>query len=305
MLKYLGILLVVAGCGSFPNSLMQEGEAPNKTETLFVVLGGFNSCPDKCLLDTLTQAGKTAQMVELVEKKILTKHAGSPVTLFTACYTGPDDLIVHDRLEKISGRYAWGDTSLSSTTKGVSSFEIPQGESLSSTEFLKPLRDALSSYLDEKDKQGVEVSMYVFGHSYGGFTGIHLADRFSKNLVSLATIDPISMIQCQASTMVKDIYGTITRGHKGCQQAPSDPDSAQSISQLKKFFKESTDEKWWINFYQDSFPFLQSGAIVGLPSSAPKNIKVQRSAFKTIFNGDYHSQTARHGGVWTRIAEQF
>jgi hypothetical protein len=307
----LPLLMLAAGCGGStdPKNPEKQLSQIKQKKPLVIILGGFNSCPDKCLMDELMQAGKTSQMLELFSKHKIEQAIGNNYDLepayLTGCFTGPDNLILHDMLAKIYGRFTWGKTSLLADNPSVSSFEVPQGKDLVRLSYFDGIKDEIKRYVDAQLEKGVSVELYFVGHSYGGFASIHLADYFSSRLRGIVTMDPISIQNCQARTMVKDVFGTLTRSHEGCQKAPNDVFSKASIQRLKRTIAGSSGKRWWYNTYQDAFPWLQSGTIDDYPGNIPQNHYFPKFVFKNILHGDFHSQMPRNDTVWKFVARKF
>ena len=303
------LLLITQACGSQSQSQSLSVKSKVKKEVVVALMGGFNSCPDKSLLDKVMRAGKTAQMTEHFKQSNISqalKDKGyKKIHYFKSCYTGPNDILKEDDYGKITGRFRWGAKTLTKKSKSVESFDIPQGKSLKDIAFLDDMKSAITEFIQKKKKSGIHVDLYIFGHSYGGFTAIQIADAFVEETQALVTTDPISMMTCQARDMVTNIYKTLTRSLPGCQQAPYDRFSLESIQKLKKHMTDSSSKKWWLNFYQKSFPWLRSGLIAAYPMKYPVNHLVEKDEFKGFFSGAHHSQMARNDFVWDKIDEKF
>ncbi len=304
------MLLGLAACKS-PQAHSEASVAEAiaaREETLVVIAGGFSSCPDDFLLDKAMRAGKTAEMYHLFFQHKLHSLSqaklGSLPAVFSICYTGPDNLASH-YTQSISGRYAWNLADLQKDSPGVKSFAIPQGLPLKDVGFLSYIKGELRDYLQSRKSAGVTVRMYLIGHSYGGFTSIQLADEFSEQLAGLFTIDPISMLNCQAKDMATKVYSTVSMQHPGCKSAPNDPYSKQSIARILEDVHKSGGRKWWYHTYQNAFPWLHSGPIRSQSGSSPTTQLFTLRDFKSAFvDGDYHSQMGRSEAVWSLISAQ-
>ena len=280
-----------------------------KEEVIVVIAGGFGSCPDELLLDRAIRAGKTAEMQQFFDAyvlPVLSKEIFAYMpTIFSMCYSGPDSL-ASSFTQSISGRYAWNKEDLHRNSEGVRTFSITQGKSLYDLQFLESVKLELKNYIQSRRDLGLKVRLYLIGHSYGGFTAIHLASFFADNLVGLFTLDPISMLSCQAKEMVTKVYSTIALKHDGCKVAPNDSFSQKSIDHILKVVEKSNGGRWWHHIYQKAFPWLHSDGVVSASGLAPLEEQFITKDFRSpIVAGDYHSQLARHELVWKKIAAQF
>jgi hypothetical protein len=277
----------------------------DKKEILVVLAGGFSSCPDDFIIDRAMRAGKTEEMYQIFGKlnfpKTFQQRTGNLPTVFTLCYSGPDSL-VGSLTQYISGRFAWNLGRLDKNNITVQSFGVPQGDLLTDVSFLSHIKSELKEHLDQKANEGIAVDLYLVGHSYGGFTSIHLAEYFASNLRGLITIDPISMLDCQAKDMATKVYSTLTMNHPGCQTHPKDSFSFESIRKIQIDIANSDGKKWWLHMYQRSFPWLRSDEIKGVTVENPENRELTLKDFnRALVDGDYHSQMGRNGEVWDSI----
>ena len=233
---------------------------------------------------------------------MLKEKDGTPPAILSTCYTGPDKLAKKFTL-MIEGRYAWNLGELDKSIPSVDSFQLPQGTLLDNVNYLSHIKFEIQNFIQKKEEEGKTVDLYIIGHSYGGFTGIQLADYFHESFRGMITIDPISMLNCQAQDMATKVYSTITLKHPGCQTYPKDPISFASIARLKKDILQSNNEKWWINLYQRSFPWLRSSA---MNREGIVDIEVLLKDFNNVvLDGDYHSQMGRNRKVWHIIRQAF
>jgi hypothetical protein len=97
------------------------------------------------------------------------------------------------------------------------------------------------------------LDMYFLGHSYGGFTAMHLADTFIESVKLLVTFDPISILKCQSQQMATRLDLTLFGLHEGCGEAPTDMYSQEA---RKRILSEKIN---WLHYYQESFVWLHSG----------------------------------------------
>ena len=279
-------------------------------ESLVVIAGGFGSCPDDFVLGTLMRAGKTDQMYQLFFNKglpnLILKKTGSLPSVFSVCFSGPDDLVA-DLTQSITGRYAWNLGKLDKAHSSmVKVFQIPQARALTSANFLTDMKRELQTYINNKKAAGIDIALYLIGHSYGGFTAIQLADYFSGNFAGLITIDPISMLKCQAHDMATKIYSTVTAQHPGCRTAPDDEFSLASIHNIQSEITKSNGKKWWYHTFQNAFPWLHSSRIPNGSGSNPENQVFTIDSFNSaVADGDYHSQMGRNEALWQSIVARF
>jgi len=103
-----------------------------------------------------------------------------------------------------------------------------------------PIIELIKSY--ETDQ------IFFFGHSYGGWLAMKIAQRFKD--AKLVTVDPISAAKCWLFTVA-------TRGliSSHCKAFPHDITIPERLLLAKR-----TD---WIHFYQTDYVYLHSGPIFG------------------------------------------
>jgi hypothetical protein len=228
-----------------------------KEEAVIVIAGGFGSCPDDFIFDRAIRAAKTADMYQRFINRVSPSFNADKnfahVNIFSICYSGLDNL-ASSLSQSISGRYAWNIKDLRLGAEGVRTFRVNQGKLLTDLEFLSPLKLELKTYIQSRKDLGLVVRLYVIGHSYGGFTGIQIADFLVDDLSGLFTIDPISMFNCQAKDMALKVYNTLALKHPGCKSAPEDAYSLASVQHLLQRNKEFPKASWWYNTYQKEFP---------------------------------------------------
>lgn len=104
-------------------------------------------------------------------------------------------------------------------------------------------------------EEGKQAAVHLLGHSYGGYLAMRLALALPESLKPryLATVDPISLVGCPASSFVQSLAMSERSGSEavaGCVSAPHDlRPSYDNIA-------GSVD--YWENFYQDNFGYLHS-----------------------------------------------
>jgi len=103
-------------------------------------------------------------------------------------------------------------------------------------------------------------SVRVVGHSYGGWLALQTASRLSLsvNVKAVATIDPISKINCTPLVLARSYLRSqfSLRPHAGCTEAPSDMPSSVVNS-------VATRVSWWGNFFENDSAFLHSNKMLG------------------------------------------
>lgn len=306
----LSIFFTLVSCSQFETkSELRNAATEIAIQPVVVVAGGFSSCPDEGLFDRVMRASKTAQMYDRVWQvgiiDRLARKYGTQPAILTLCYSGPTRL-AEDFAQSLQGRFAWNLNRLGKDSPVVRSFTVPQGELLQNISFLSHVKFELKKFIDRKEARGKDVKLYMIGHSYGGFTSLQLAKAFAEQMAGLATIDPISILRCQAQAMSTEPWQTATRQHKGCLEAPRDKYSRRSIEAMQNVLEASASEVWWYHSYQKTFVWLHSDAIAGPAPSAPENEAIDRRRFDDpLQEGDHHSQMGRARYVWERIAEHF
>lgn len=290
----------LVGCDSYEaneHSINNQVE-PKAVESIVVISGGFASCPVEGLLDKTVRSGLTEDMYDLfmntyeIPALFKLKTGATPMVL-NSCYTGPTSL-KNSLTTNISGRFGWNTRVLADGAFGVTSFNVDQGAQLTNDSFLEPLQNELRRMIGVNAKNGMETKIYFIGHSYGGYTAMNLARNFKDNLWGLVTIDPISVLDCKASDMVRRPDKTLMQSHSGCLRAPKDYSSIYSTKRITQKISESNDQIFWSNFYQTAFGFLHSSSIEG---DGIRNVALRD--FKAFpINTDHHSQSASHDSVW-------
>lgn len=96
----------------------------------------------------------------------------------------------------------------------------------------------------ERIADGKEISVFIAGHSYGGYQAMYLAQKLklSSKIQGLYTVDPIGP-SCNAFQVIM--------GGKACKSAPTDLNN--------KLIQENVVA--WQNFYQNQDTWLHSGPI--------------------------------------------
>ncbi len=137
-----------------------------------------------------------------------------------------------------------------------------------------------------------EASVYLIGHSYGGWLAIHtflaLEEIHRREVAALFTIDPISPKACEPDLLKHIFLGgfdvTVNLGSGGfldptllggCRRAPNE------------FPPDLEDRTEHHNFYQQNGGYIQSG-----PMPGANNLEVKR---------ERHTTVAYSPRVWDRI----
>jgi len=100
----------------------------------------------------------------------------------------------------------------------------------------------------------------IIGHSFGGWQALKLSLMLQDKaeIVSLTTIDPISMVSCVPITMPFQVVLSMINNNlgQGCQRAPSDFPVAELYQLAGKI-------GCWNHFYQTEAYGLHSGPLAG------------------------------------------
>ena len=276
-------------------------------ETLVIISGGFGSCPTNGFLDFFVNAPKTRHMFQGFYREnidvILRSETGKLPRYFATCYTGATDLL-WNFTRHIEGRYSFDSENLI-VGPNVKRFHIEQGPQFDSPKFLDEMKAKLTKRIKYYEKNNIDLDLYIIGHSYGGYTALELAKTYSKYIKGMVTIDPISMLNCQAKTMMVEFKDTVNKKHPGCLKAPDDRYSKKNIAFLQKHMSENKG-KWWLHMHQNSFAWLHSTKIETGGTPFPKNIYVPEEDFSGIgpFTGNHHIEIAKQRFIWQIIAKQ-
>lgn len=119
----------------------------------------------------------------------------------------------------------------------------------------KQLSDFLYKISQQKEDP---TSIYIMGHSYGGWLGLAVASYFPKGtaLNGLMSIDAISKINCRPVELIWSYLRSSlgTWPHQGCVEAPSDF-SMSDLNHIKEL------SGWWENYFENQSIYLHSTAI--------------------------------------------
>ncbi len=253
--------------------------------TLVVVSGGYRSCAHSDAPDPLPRIPKIQDIAPKAHKVF-----GDNVTYLYSCYSG-----MHPDLRTIELQFSQ-DVSFKLRNQVYLRFD-----NFNSTRVLHDLFDFVAYHADRLD----DPTIYLVGHSYGGWTAIQLAAHlFSRNkkVRGLELIDPINPIICAAPEMAKQLVLTTallrTTSLTGCQRAPLIPTAV-----LNGLFSEG----YWHNTYQTSFPFLHSGPIYASVDLGDRgrNQHYRFMELKRIWPKDFHNWLSINGGVWHGISERY
>jgi hypothetical protein len=151
--------------------------------------------------------------------------------------------------------------------------------------------------------------IFLIGHSHGGWLAMQVAEAMRSPLSHgyLATIDPISFVECNAATFADAISSLIT-GWTGawgqlapCQRAPGDF-QRQNLERIRT----NLDGQPWKHYYQQHFHPLHSGPMHYGPDSSLD--------FTSFFNIRYggaasswsaHTRIAYLSSIWHGLGVSF
>ena len=145
------------------------------------------------------------------------------------------------------------------------------------------------AYLDALPEEGVTLYM---GHSYGAWITLQSALRHQRGQFALLTMDAISPIHCN---YLGGLVQWLTQGSPaGCQQAP--PDLLED--QLAHL---SAQALYWLNAYQDSFPYIHSSPFAFADNKRVAGIGSSTSIFAIGDPENAHNELRVISSIW----EQF
>lgn len=164
-----------------------------------------------------------------------------------------------------------------------------------STIFAAPLDELI----EEIDMLARKRPVILIGQSHGGWTAMKVAGQLSQPVTLLATIDPISVINCHAAAFSISTTGYATAGFtpwSGCTEAPTD------FGDELEVIRENAQN--WLNFYQLETRFLHSSRI----SIADANIRVRFNSASPddVTEGSWnpfqaHAATETSPRIWRQI----
>jgi len=134
----------------------------------------------------------------------------------------------------------------------------------------------------ERQSENYARPVFVVGHSHGGWLAMRIIESMRKPLVNgyLATLDPISFVECNASTFAEAIAltvflpGVAWNRLAPCRRAPGDI-SNLTLRQIRSIIPEGS----WRNYYQTNFIPLHSG-----PMNGPDH-SMDMSPFFSVMHG--------------------
>jgi hypothetical protein len=145
----------------------------------------------------------------------------------------------------------------------------------------------------ERQSENYQRPVYVIGHSHGGWLAMQIALSLRQPLVGgyLATIDPISFIECNAATFADALLGGWGQ-LEPCRRAPQDMGS-WGVNQIKKMIPGGS----WRHYYQTNFLPLHSGPMHGPDKSLDMSpfLSLNAGVASTI---NAHVRIANLSSVW-------
>lgn len=237
------------------SSISSETDSPDAINPVFVVMGGFLSCPKSTEIvylpfaqvnDIGSRAKKTAdELTGAVDLK------GGKVQFFVSCYSGllkTGDPVEDLKLDSYALR--WNTTLTPEAKLNIASEKKLAPSQVSSAAVLDDLiKDLLTHVAAVKNPR-----VYLFGHSYGGWSVMQVALKLKDAGISvrgLVTLDPISPVGCKPGSVIGQVVNIPAAG---CTRAPSDVSTDQRLA-----IGKATD--FWLHFYQTQFRLLHSGGI--------------------------------------------
>lgn len=133
--------------------------------------------------------------------------------------------------------------------------------------------------------------IFVIGHSHGGWLAMRVVEALRKPIVGgfLATLDPISFVECNASTFADALLAWSAWDYLApCRQAPGDF-TAGDVQRIRT----NLAGHQWKHYWQNHFVPLHSGEIPGGP-----DFSLDMSPFFSIMSDGAASSWSAH----TRIA---
>jgi len=152
----------------------------------------------------------------------------------------------------------------------------------------------------ERQSENYKRPVYIIGHSHGGWLAMQIALNLRKPLTGgyLATIDPISLVECNAATYADALLWTVLSPVGGwealapCRRAPGDM-GTWGVNQIKKNIPPGS----WKHYYQTNFRPLHSGPMSGPDNSLDMSplLSLNGGAASTL---NAHVRIANLSSVW-------
>lgn len=157
----------------------------------------------------------------------------------------------------------------------------------------------------EKLSDDYQRPIFVIGHSHGGWLAMQLVEAFRKPITAgyLVTNDPISFVECNASTYADAIFSVFGAWERTapCRRAPGDFTGAD----IRKI-RENLNGNQWKHYWQQHFVALHSGEIPGGPDTS-----MDMSPFFSLMSGGVASSWSAHtriaglDSIWYGLGESF
>ena len=254
-------------------------------KSLVVISGGYQSCPKNGDFIRLPHAPLISTIVEAAAPLVSgLKTLGDDVDVIWSCYSGVKK---HPLGEMVKGSpmsfgYGQGKPGEASTSIEVSSNTIDDAKPLS------PFFDYVERYADMTKPDHI----YLAGHSYGGWTAMHLGVHLAKtghNVSGITTFDPISPFQCPAG-ILSSSFVVSAQAPAGCLMAPRDLVEAD-MDLLRQ------ENGLLVNFYQTTFTRLHA-SVLKYPGWS--NRLVQQD-YRRVWFGDTHTSMVRMAELWRDV----
>lgn len=278
-------------------ALAQDGatkeQSPDAINPVFVVMGGFTSCPSAAEPTLLPFGGaddigtRVRDAAKQIETSIDLK--GGRIQFFTSCYTNlkmQPNSILPVKPESFSLR--WSPILTFEPKLGtpkdlpIAPVDVTDGSILNNL-----VKDLVVQIATLKNPR-----VYLFGHSYGGWSVMQLALKLQAagiGIRGLVTMDPISPVVCKPDYVISAIrtFGVVTK--HDCMRAPPDVTRDQRLA-----IGTSTD--FWLHFYQLRFRPLHSTEI---PEIAEMNSDADTRGANYNVNAKHSKDGVEHSTIVT------
>ncbi|NDE17987.1 alpha/beta fold hydrolase [bacterium] len=221
--------------------------------------GGFGSC----FVDGHPSEIRSSHAIQEFIQNVSDAAAGESIPAIKACYAIGNDPVY-------SGRYHH---------KNQTHTEVGSSD--------------LETLFDWIERESAGRPLILVGQSHGGWTAMKAALHMKRHVEVLATADPISVEECDATAFSASTLGYATLGFKpwpGCTRAPLD---------LKPRFAEIRAKSGvWHNFYQTETTFLRSSAI---PEASTNELLTYTGWTMNPIRGHAYTESDRR--VWSKILD--
>lgn len=257
--------------------------APGARADVFVLFGGYNTCPGS--RERTDRPLEEMTLWEPFERLVLQPaHQEGRLQPYILACLGVSQGKPRDRQLYLRIRDSFGVERKTTLAPDAQAFR---------REDFEPAIQAIAHAVLLAAGDGSAESVVMVGHSYGGWTLAEVSLRIGSRLpVALFTLDPISPETCSPYLYRRSGL----RIPSGCRQAPAEWEGALGARVL-----EATLGRWW-NLYQNQFAWNHSGPVAALEEAGQnRRVKVEVDLRTGLRAWNQHSRIARDPETWRWI----